>query len=123
MDKTEPPPRCDVSSVDFPTDAIRIGDMRRREPHLFRSDGYLRGETQALATRAWEHRLAEKAFAMALGLPDPHPNWDARWMRRLIADGYLSLELASGARTAMELARGLEGLARSQAMRLRGQGR
>ena len=68
-------PKCDVSRLAFPSDTITLGVMRHREPHVFEREALAAGEPgycDAIALLSIEMRVAERAFAAAIGMPDPY---------------------------------------------------
>jgi hypothetical protein len=91
--------------------------MRRHEPTRFEPDnlGHTSlSEVRAVSTHYWEQVLARKAFARALGIPDPFPFDGMADLRRLIADTYVAYGLCGGQRHAMELVRDIERQAEAQ---------
>jgi hypothetical protein len=113
-------PRCDTGAIAFPTDAITLGRMRHAEPHLFtcqaRRDGAI-SDCDALSTLAIEMRLAEKAFAVALGRPDPFPYPDDQrdLLIQDLDEAYREYGLSSGMQSTIELVRRFEAEAAGQA--------
>ena len=77
-------------------------------------------ETKAIATRSLEYRLAEKAFASALQLPDPYPSESRRGIIESIGEAYEAYGLSHGPKETMELARRIEAQAVVQAVKYRG---
>lgn len=69
-------PQCDLTQLEYPSDRITLGAMRRHEPPIF-DRAFIYEESlssvRAIATQFWEQVLAEKAFAKSLSMPDPHP--------------------------------------------------
>lgn len=115
-------PRLDVVQIKFPTDAITLGQMRDKESERFATDDFVSGHLQALSTRAIEYVLAEKAFAAALGLPDPVGHWHRAFIVELLGDAYREYGLSAGPHEDEQLARRIEGQAVEQAQRLKGPG-
>ncbi len=63
----------DLSSIEFPTDRITLGQMRRLEPGLMTSGREMANQhlinADAICTMAIEQRLAKQAWAQAIGMP------------------------------------------------------
>jgi len=100
--------------MDFPTDRITVAQMRRKEPDLFRHKALMTQSADAinaLATHCWEQFLAEKAFASALSLTDPHPNAPREEIIDALDDGYRAYGLSGGMHETRQLARDIESAA------------
>jgi hypothetical protein len=110
----------DITKISLPTDGITLGAMRRAEPHRFErralEDG-LSG-TQAVAILLWEYMLADKAFAQALGGPDPHPNTPRSTITGILDDAYRTYGISNGTETSFQLIRRIEAAAADQAQTL-----
>lgn len=109
----------DWVSIDLPTDAITLGQMRRAEPGTFHTDDLIEKNTltglQATAACALECILVKKSFAAAVGMPDPHPDWSREEAVELLDRAYRRLSLSEGRRATNELVRRLESAAVTQA--------
>jgi hypothetical protein len=119
-------PRFDPTGIKFPSDAITLGQMRAREPGLFRPPALDRlGATgiDAIATHRWELRLAEKAFAEVLGLPNPIPNDDRRSVVEMLNRAYKLFGVSSGIQQTWQLVRDFESAAAEQARGIAGRSR
>lgn len=111
--------KLDLSKMEFPTDRITIGDMRRIDGHLFDAHPALHRVAAisigALATSSFEHRLAHKAFNQAAGLPDPEPTLDRDEVVAGLSADYQQYGLSGGKRESAELIRKIESAAADQA--------
>lgn len=119
-------PQFDPTGIKFPSDAITLGQMRAREPSLFRPpvlDRLRAWEIDAIVTHRWELRLAEKAFAEVLGLPNPLPNDDRRSIVEMLNRGYKLFGVSSGIQQTWQLVRDFESAAAEQARGIAGRSR
>jgi len=118
-------PKLDPAKLHFPSDAITFGQMRRFDANLFTREGVdVDGpaSSDVFAVYRMELKLAEKAFAAALGRPDPHPNQDEH-REVLVEDleeAYGDYGLSPGAKASQELIQRFEAEARAQAEQFRG---
>jgi hypothetical protein len=115
-------PRVDFGTINFPTDSITLGTIRRHEPDMFTMDG-IGGATsnvQAIATLFHEEILAEKTFAVAIGRIDPHPDMPRPFLVRLLDGAYRAYGISSGPKQSVELVRGIERQASEQARAMKG---
>jgi hypothetical protein len=125
MNKDDPP-LCNMGAIAFPTDAITLGVMRRREPHLFTQRGLDEdspAHCDAMSTLWIELRVAEKAFAKSAGLPDPDPDTPRTALVQDLDKAYVEYGLSTGMAQTRELVRGFEAAAAEQASRFRPRGR
>lgn len=76
----------------------------------------------AIVTHRWELRLAEKAFAEVLGLPNPLPNDDRRIVE-MLNRGYKLFGVSSGIQQTWQLVRDFESAAAEQARGIAGRSR
>lgn len=118
----EEKPRLNHTAIAYPMDQVTLGDMRRQEPILFNriidfSDG-----NDALTVHAIEQRVAEKAFAKRLGLPDPYPTYffNRYDMIAALNDGYKPYGISTGIHQTRQLVRDIEAAAILQADQFKG---
>lgn len=119
-------PRFDPTGIKFPSDAITLGQMRAREPNLFRPpvlDQLGATGIDALATHRWELRLAEKAFAEVLGLPNPLEGDDRRSVVEMLNRAFKLFGVSSGIQQTWQLVRDFESAAAEQAREIAGRSR
>lgn len=116
------PPALDPSLLSFPTDRITLGAMRAHEPELFTRRA-LQAERQVdiegIALYSHELRLAELAFALALGQPIPDADEQRSQNLAVVNDTYQQYGLSSGSNHTEELVRSLEREAAKQAEHFR----
>ena len=102
----------DISSIEFPTDRITLGDMRRTEPGIMLNERALLDRhpvnIDAIAAAQIEHILALKAWAAASGRSDPKPLRSRRGSIEFLAQVYKDYGLATGRRQTEELVRRFE---------------
>lgn len=119
-------PRFDPTGIKFPSDAITLGQIRVQEPNLFCPhvlDRLHADEIDAVATHRWELRLAEKAFAEVLGLPNPLPRDDRRGVVQMLNEAYKQYGISSGMHQTRQLVRDIEAAAVEQARKYQGRDR
>jgi hypothetical protein len=115
-------PVLNVSAIDFPTDRLTLGQLRRFQPEVFETlDGDVT-DIEALPTFDLERALARKSFALALGLPDPHPDDDRQVSIRTLDRDYRRYSLSSGLQSTQQLVREFERAAAEQAKAFGGPG-
>jgi hypothetical protein len=119
----QPDSPFDISQVAFPTDRLTLGDIRKRQPHLFTGlfgasePRYHLSDLQIFATLSVERVLAKRAFAAAAGLPDPHPlgSSSAMFTRQegvwMLNDDYKRYGLTAGLHQTREMVRRFEAAA------------
>ena len=104
--------RPDLSSIDFPSDHITIGQMRQQQPDILESDLPLAvgepREIRAIHVARIEHLVAKKAWAAAIGLPDPAPSVRMQNELPIINDVYKLCGLSEGGKSTEELIRRIE---------------
>lgn len=121
-------PQCNTGAIRFPSDTITLGRLRHSEPHYFSMHALEDGavvDCDGFSIVRREIRLAEKAFAEVLGLPDPYPN-EAQDRSALIDEldaAYREYGLSAGRRSSLELIHGIEAAAVAQARQFGGPGR
>jgi hypothetical protein len=117
-------PQFDHLAVEFPTDRITFGQMRRAEPQDFGPQHFdkLKG-CDTFATHSWELMAARKAFAAAAGLPDPHPGVDRGQIISTLNDAYKEYGLSTGLEMTRQLVRDLESAVANQGRAMGGKGR
>jgi hypothetical protein len=130
-------PAIDFTRLSFPSDDLSIRHLRaveaqfagdrngfaQEEPAFFESEGKI---ADVASTLFLERALAHKAFAAALGKPDPHPD-DEELTRseaiRMLGDCYEGYRLSSGVKHTQELVRDIEAQAVAQAREYHGRAR
>jgi hypothetical protein len=117
-------PALNLSAIEFPSDRITVGQLRKEQPEAFDEIGKYTNITfrtvNVAATIATERKLVEKAFAAALGLPDPSPNYSRRYEIDMLNDDYCRYGLSTGKQATTQLVRELEKAAKLQAKQLGG---
>jgi hypothetical protein len=114
----------DPIPIPFPSDAITLAQMRRRDPQLFTRETLMKsGCLDAFATYCFEYTLAANAFAKALGQPDPYPRSDRAGFISALNDAYKEYGLSTGMQQTRLLIRNLETAAIKQAQKSRGASR
>lgn len=114
-------PTLDLALLEFPSDKVRLGEMRRHEPRLFTRDSLPATQAADLeACDAWltELALAEKAFDRACG--NSHGRYASDSRSRMVNQldtFYRKYGISMGQRETQELIRRLESQAREQAPR------
>jgi hypothetical protein len=120
----KPFPRLDVSRITFPSSQLTIGAMRRDQPDVFAdSDRMLAGrlgEVNAFIMAGDELELAEKAYAEAMGQPDPYPDTDRLDLISNLDRDYQRLGISPGIANTRLLLREIENAAEKQANTHRG---
>ena len=124
-DKT-PVPTLDITRIDFPTDHLTIGHLRRLQPdpdvHSFAAGDLEKMlEVGVMPSMDVEQTLAQKAFAQAAGQPDPGE--DRLDLIRMLNDEYRRLKLSTGIHQTRQLVRDFEKAAAAQAKEYLGQSR
>lgn len=112
-----------MSAIAFPTDAITLGHMRRKEPALFTWTGLdsdAIANIDAVSTLKLECRLARMAFAKACGIEDPHPEVDRGAFTELLDEAYQEYGISTGSKMSQELIKCFEKTAAAQADKWRG---
>ena len=118
-------PKLDPAKLHFPSDAITFGQMRRFDANLFTREGVNDdgpASSDVFAIYGIELKLAEKAFAAALGRADPHPDQDdhREVLGEDLKEAYSEYGLSPGAKASQELIQRFEAEARAQAEQFRG---
>jgi hypothetical protein len=115
-------PRLRLALLQFPTDALTIGDLRRAQPKLFSEEGLFRDfdigpiySLDAITFMRSERILAQKAFAVAAGLPDPWPKEDRGVEIEDLNRYYVQMGLSHGLRETGQMVRAFEKAAAQQA--------
>lgn len=104
--------------IQFPTDRLTLRDMRRHEPELFTSDTLADLDAcglEVVATHYWELVCAEKAFAHAAGVPDPHLDVSREEIIEAIEIGYRRMRITEHPGHAEKLIQAIEDAAAQQA--------
>lgn len=115
----------DASTIDLPSDRVTVGQIRRRQPYLFTSEGYRQSllDIDVIAIADVEVALAAKVFAATLKLPDPRPHDDPRDLVDILNTSYREWGLSSGMQQTKQLVREFQEAAVRQAKALRGKSR
>ena len=95
----------------FPTDRVRLGQMRQAEPQLFEYSQLVSinaRQLELIAAHCCELTLAENAFANAAGGDAPHPTSDREQATSLLHGVYLRYGLSDGIHQTREMIRDLE---------------
>src|SRR5947209_4593333 len=130
-------PAIDFTRLSFPSDDLSIKHLRaveakspahingfaQEDPAFFEREGSIADVASILLL---ERALAHKAFAAALGRPDPHAD-DEEFTRseviRMLGDCYKDYGLSSGSKHTQEMIRNIEAQAVAQAKEHLGKGR
>ncbi len=122
------PGQFDLSKIEFPTDRLTVGELRKRQPRLFdllihRSHNL--NSVLVTATMAVEQELAFKAFARAAGLPDPDPNLvtSPSELMRMLDQDYRRQGISMGYQQTKQMVREFEKAAAAQGRASRGASR
>jgi hypothetical protein len=116
----------DFSTISFPSDRITIGQIRQEQPDTFAEDGLFTAHATyflAISTVLCEQGLAKKAWAAALGQPDPEPNEDRLEQITMLNDDYVRYGLSTGIAKTREMVREFEKAVAKQALKSEGKGR
>ncbi len=118
-------PHIDFSRLVYPTDRLTIGQLRVVEPDLFARDDVLEFEktwndAEPMAGLLLEREIAHKAFAAALGLPEPHDRESRDELVEMLGGFYGRFGLSSGPKHTAELVRSIESQAVDQAKQFLG---
>jgi hypothetical protein len=119
-------PGFDPAAIVFPSDAITLGQMRRHDPEVFTFDRLTDAHADsidAVATHGLELVLAERSYARAAGLSDPHPGDNRSETISMLNDAYKEYGLSTGMQQTRQLVREFEAQAARQAENLRGRPR
>lgn len=121
MRSTPLPPGFDPLQIEFPSDKITLGSIRKREVKQY-ADGQLLAHAEtsnidAFVLHQLEVFFAAKAFAKAAGQPEPFPEWSSHDLRASIVEGHAEYSLSAGRRASLELLRRIETDAAAQAQR------
>lgn len=123
-------PQLDHATMHYPTDSVRVGQLRDRFPELFNGKALYKNELNSatldiVATMFIEQKLAAKAFAKAAGLPDPDPEplVNRREALRMLDEDYRRYRISSGPQQTRELVRAFEAAAAKQGKAARGHSR
>jgi hypothetical protein len=120
---------ADLTQVHFPSDQLTLAQLRRDQPELLFSDKELLDSNRRITdvrmfeTMRTEHILANKAWAKAIGLPDPFPTHNHREEISFLNDDYQRYGLSTGAKQTAELVRAFENEAANLARLAVGEGR
>jgi hypothetical protein len=114
----------DFSNISFPSDKITIGQLRKEQPDVFTerslyNDAPAR-DLNAFNTILCELGLAKKAWAKALGKPEPEPNEDRLEEIDMLNDDYVRYGLSTGIAKTRELVRTFEKAVAEQALKFEG---
>jgi hypothetical protein len=118
------PPKIDFSSLTYPSDGLSIKNIRSAHPQGFTQEDPAFFEAAHWGDRAdfggtllVERRIAHKAFAARLGLPDPYPDedWSRSELIEMLTESYQTYGIATGSHQTEQLAREIEAQAVTQA--------
>lgn len=121
-----PKPQIDLTKIDFPSDRLTIGTLRRVHPEqvdtgedidLFSKDFGGAAGDMVTGMLIAERDIATAAFNRALGIPAPPP-LDKDMLEGLaeaVTEDYIRYRIASGKHHAEQLIRGIESQATEQA--------
>ncbi len=110
-------PRLNLTVIDFPSDRITFGQIRRYEPDLLDEGNILKSDLSALdviAIHYIEQNWARKVFAKAAGLPDPEPGMARQDTVDELNRAYKEYGISSGLNETRELVRRFESAAAAQ---------
>jgi hypothetical protein len=119
-------PRLDVSKIPFPGDSVTLGDMRAEQPREFGNPDcrhWHMDQVEAMHMLFDQVILAEKAYAKAIGRPDPHPDTSRQWLYSRLNSDYKKYGISKGVQTTRVLLRGVEAAAEAQAKEYLGHAR
>jgi hypothetical protein len=125
-------PPLDLYAIEFPSDKVTLGRVRQVENacnggHAFSSakelDNVRATEIHAIVPLHHEMLLAEKAYAKALGLPDPDHLMSRGQLVRDLREQWKEDDISSGPQQSTQLIRNIEQAAIRQAKRHLGMGR
>lgn len=122
------PVQFDLSKIEFPTDRVTIGELRKRQPKLF---NFLVHHSDNLdlihitAAMTLEQELAFKAFARAARMPDPDPDPLTRpsELIRMLDRDYRRQVISTGYQQTKQMVRAFEKAAAEQGRSIRGHSR
>jgi hypothetical protein len=121
-----PQPQIDFTKIDFPSDGLTVGTLRRVHPEqidtgddidLFSKDYGGAAGDHVTGMLGAERDFATAAFNRALGIPPPAP-LDKSMLEvyiKSITDDYIRYGIATGPHHAEQLVRGIESQATEQA--------
>ncbi len=115
----------DFSTIQFPSDRITIAQIRKEQPYMFTRDALGEahaGNFDAVNTIRCELILAEKAWAAALGRPDPQPDCHRLEEIAMLNDDYVRYGLSTGIWKTRQLVRDFEKAVAAQAQIAEGRG-
>lgn len=118
MPAKERPLKLDLAAIDFPSDKVTLGEMRRLEPSMFVPGKFFQwhlDDVGIISTLDVEMVLAETAFAKRAKLPNPHPEVARSEAIAWLNDGYKECGLSSGLQQTKLLVREIESAAIRQA--------
>ena len=117
----------DFSSIEFPSDRITLGQIRRMESETMTSNRRLierhPSNIEAINACRMEHILARKAWATTVGLADPDPSYLRREEVDNLSHIYRRYGIAGGKRETNELIRRFEAEVERVARLSTGEGR
>jgi hypothetical protein len=133
MPAPRPKPKFEHERLDYPSDRVTIQMIRASRPLSFEkieSDfffaSHMYGPREGIGCMlSMERQLAHKAFAAAVGEPDPYPDEEEsrQELVRMLTDSYKRVGLSSGIKHTEQLVRDIERQAVAQAHKQLGQSR
>lgn len=105
------PCNIDFSKIDFPTDKLTFGQLRRRAANQAAFANLLQAElvdVDAFQVHCFEQTLAAKAVAKTVNAPDPDPTIDQASLISYLDEGYQELGLSTGIQQTRQLIRAIE---------------
>ena len=113
-------PSLDFSKLAFPSDKITFGRIRQENPEVFTNTRKLFDHSfdslQIAFVVIREMALAERAYALAMGQPDPHPDkYDPEVDVSHLNAEYRTFGVSSGMHQTKQFVRDIEAAARQQA--------
>jgi len=108
----------EYSTLSFPSDRLTFAEIRKVEAELLAEDdpgGWHLADLEIIPAHLFERVLANKAFAQAIGQPDPHPDDNRLDLILGLHEAYVRYGISSGLQQSRQLIRQLETEAANQA--------
>jgi hypothetical protein len=96
---------CDIP---FPTDLVTIGQLRKSDPELFKSDRIQSSDLLELAVMPavlWEQEIVAKARIASLTHTDPFPDVSFKHLIQMLNKEYCELGLSLGLQQTKQMVR------------------
>ncbi|WP_337173567.1 hypothetical protein [Paludisphaera sp.] len=133
MTAPRPKPKFEHERLDYPSDRVTIKMIRASKPSAFEkidsdfffAEGLYNPRIGIGCMLEQERQIAHRAFAAAVGEPDPYADEDLsrKDLIRMLTDEYKPLGLSSGIKHTEQLVRDIERQAVAQAHKQLGQSR